>query len=318
MDRPSSRFLAQIAFVVIALAVTGWGCVNPIEKIATIFSGPKASTFKGVSAHDAAQKINLVPGSLIEMRQTFLGFGAKIAAALAGENKEGVRMIAVERFAPTNVADVSWKLSTKVEADASVKAREEARKQGKPEPEPIMVDKVGEGIMRGFNLKDGHSLYLPAFWPETPTGTSLGTTGIWLSDDQYQSLSRNRVATLDFGLLDADINGAVAKVAEFKDAFAKLEGQADAAARTDVFRLDGDKDAVEWPLKVNGQDVKVEAIKAHTWFGEIVVLNNRQDPLVLKATLNPLAGGAASAFTNLGALKALVGYEVTELKDVQE
>lgn len=319
MGKPASRFVAQVSFVLVALAVTGWGCVNPIGKLATVFSGPTTSTFKGVSAHDAAQKINLVPGSVIEMRQTFLGFGAKLAAALAGENKEDVRVIVVDRFAPMNVADASWKLSTKVEADSSVKAREDARKQGKTEPEPVMVDKASEGTIQGFNLKDGHSLYLPAFWPESATATSLGATGIWLSDDQFQSLSRNRVATLDFGLLDATFNNAVAKISDFKDAFAKLEGQADAVGnRTDVFKLDGDKDPVEWPLTVNGQDVKVEVLKAHTWFGEIVVLNNRQNPLVLKATLNPLTAGAADAFTNLGALKALVGYEVTELKDVQE
>lgn len=297
MRKDTVRFLAQASFVLAAFAVTGWGCAKPLQRVATQYAGPAASTLQGLSAHDAAQKINLVPGSIIEMRQTFLGFGAKLAAALAGENKEGVRVIVVSRFAPMNVADVEWKLSTKTETG---------------------VDKVGAGKMSGFNLADGHGLYLPALWPESPTGTALGTTGIWLSDDQYQSLERNRVATLDFGLLDAAVNQAIAKISGFKEAFAALKKQvAGVENRTDVFKLDGEKDLAEWPLKVNGQDVKVEVIKARTWFGEIVVLNNRQNPLVLKVTLNPAAGGG-EIFTKIAALRALAGYEITELKDVQE
>jgi hypothetical protein len=271
-----------------------------------------------VTPKQAAERINLVPGSVIELRSTFLGFGAKLAAALAGEKKEGTRVVVIDRFAPGQTAGLSWKLSTKVEAESSIKAREAARAEKKPEPEPIMVDQTVNGKLAGLNLKDASSLLLPAYWPEKDDATALGTSAIWLSDDTFQGLSRNRVATLSFGILDASLQGAVSKVTEFKDALAKLQGQVTKIEnRTDVFKLQGDADPVEWSLKVNGQDVKVEAIKARTWFGEIVVLNNRQNPLVLKATLNPAAAGITDLVTNFGALQALLGYEVTALSDVQ-
>ncbi|MBU2613667.1 hypothetical protein KJ925_04415 [Patescibacteria group bacterium] len=317
--RPNiTRLLAQSAFVLIALAVAGWGCIRPFDRLAE-YAGPKVSTFGDDSPAEVAQKINFVPGSIIETRQTFLGFGAKLAAALAGEGKEGARIIVVSRFAPMNVADVEWRLVTRVEAESSIAAREAAKKKNEPEPEPEMVDQVSQGGIGGFDLVDAHSLYLPAFWPEQGGAPSLGTSGIWLSDDVFQSLSRNRVATLDFGLLDATINGAIAKVAGFREAFAALQKQVtDVGDRTDVFKLDAEAELASWPLRVNGEDVDVEVIKARNWFGEIVVLNNRQNPLVLKATLNPVASGAGELFSGLGTLKALVGYEVTELRDVQE
>ncbi|MFH1077751.1 MAG: hypothetical protein V1745_00500 [Patescibacteria group bacterium] len=318
--RPNpTRLLAQSTFVLIAFAVAGWGCIRPFDRLAE-YAGPTTSTFGDESPAEVTKKINFVPGSVIEMRQTFLGFGAKLAAALAGEDKEGTRIIVLKRFAPMNIADVEWKLATMVESESSIAARAEARKQKKAEPEPVMVEQVSQGTISGFNLVDGHSLYLPAFWPEDKTtATALGTSGIWLSDDVFQSLSRNHIATLDFGMLDATINGTVAKLAGFREAFAALQGQVEkAGSRTDVFKLEGEAEVSEWPLKVNGKDVKVEVIKARTWFGDIVVLNNRQNPLVLKATLNPVASGTGDLFTGVGTLKALVGYEVTELIDVQE
>lgn len=311
---------SRIALGAIALSVAlfGFGCKNqPPGAPDQEPSGPQASTFENVSPKEAAERIDLVSGSTMELRSTFLGFGAKLAAALAGEKKEGTRVITIDRFAPGETANLTWKLSTKVEAASSVKAREDAKKAGKQEPEPVMVDQTETGQLLGINLKDASSLMLPAYWPETATGSAVGSSGIWLSDDAYQGLSRNRVATLSFGVLDASLQGDVKKSKDFADAFAKLQGQvAKVESRTDVFKLEGDKDPIEWTLKVNGKDVKVEAFKAHTWFGEIIVLANRQNPLILKATLNPAAEGLASLF-NLGALQALLGYEVTSLNDVQ-
>lgn len=310
----------SIAAVSLALSVSlfGFGCKNqPPGAPDQEPSGPKVSTFDNVSPKEAAGRINLVPGSTMEIRSTFLGFGAKLAAALAGDKKEGTRIVTIDRFAPGETANVSWKLSTKVEGTTSIKAREDAKKAGKPEPEPVMVDQTETGQLLGINLKNASTLMLPAYWPETATGSAFDSSGIWLSDDSYQGLARNRVATLNFGVLDSSLQGDVKKAKEFADALAKLQGQVTKIeARTDVSRLDGDKDPIEWPLKVNGKDIKVEAFKAHTWFGEIIVLENRQNPLILKATLNPAAEGLTNVL-NLGALQALLGYEVTSLSDVQ-
>lgn len=251
------------------------------------------------------------------MRQTFLGFGAKLADVLSGGSKEGVRTVVIERFAPMNSTDVSWQISTKVEAASSIKARDQARAAKKPEPEPVMVDQTTEGNLEGINLKDAYSLYLPAYWPAKEHAPSFGTSAIWLSDQAFQSLSRNRVASLNFGILDPSLMSSV-QTKEIKDALSKLKVQVTQLQHVDVVELKGDKDLISWPLKVNGKDIEVEAIKAHSWFGEIVVLNNPQNPLILKATLNPLAAGTGGIVSGLSLLQSFVGYEVTALDEVQE
>lgn len=305
-------------FATVMLAF-GAGCSVPTIKNPVAPAGPKTSALDGLSPEDAAKKVNFTPGSVIEMRQTFLGFGAKLAAALAGEKKEGTRVIVVSRFAPMETANVEWKLSTQVETDASKKARAAASAAGKPVPEPVMVEQASEGSVNGFDLRETHTLYLPALWPEKKDAPNFGTSGIWLSRDVYEGLARNRVATLDFGMLDPTLTSVVSKLTDFQKAFALLATKkAIVEDRTDVFRLDGDKDAIEWPLKVNGKDVKVAAIKAHTWFGEIIVLQNPQNPLILKATLNPATMSISDVLSGAGLLNALVGYEVTEIKDAQE
>jgi hypothetical protein len=301
----------------VSLSLLGAGCLSRITTPDQKPSGPQASEFENVTPAEASKRINLVHGSVIELRSTFLGFGAKLAAALAGEKKEGTRVIVIDRFAPGELAALEWKLSSKVEAESSIKAREAARKAKQPEPEPIMVDQTVLGRLIAINLKDAHALMLPAYWPEKADGSAQESSAIWLSKDVFDGLSRNRVATLDFGLLEPSFQGVVGTSADFKGTLATLQSQVKSISdRTDVFKLTGDADPIEWKLKVNGQDVTVEALKARTWFGEIVVLNNPQNPLILKATLNPAMASLANVL-NLSALQALFGYEVTALNDVQ-
>lgn len=312
-----SSSLFRVTAVALCVMLFGAGCFSRITAPDQKPSGPQAATFENVTPNEASNRIHFVPGSVIEIRSTFLGFGAKLAAALAGEKKEGTRVIVMDRFAPGELAALSWKLSTKVEAESSIKAREEARKQKKQEPEPIMVDQTVLGKLIAIDLKDAHTLMLPAYWPEKEDGSAQETSAIWLSSDVFAGLSRNRVSTLDMGVLDPALQGVVATAADFRETLGKLQGQVkNIEQRTDVFKLEGDAEAAEWTLRVNGQDVKVEVLKARTWFGEIVVLNNSQNPLILKVTLNPASAGIGNLL-NIGALQALFGYEVTALNDVQ-
>lgn len=314
-----TRMPRGAVLVALALTVFGAGCSASALKDQIIPAGPKASVLDGLAPDEAAKKVNVVPGSVIEIRQTFLGFGAKIAAVLAGDKKEGTRIIVVKRFAPMEIANVDWTLSTKIETDASKAAREEAAKAKKSIPEPILVDQVSKGSVNGFNLRDAHTLYFPALWPEKSDAPPLGTSGIWLSKDVYDGLSRNRVSTVDFGMLDPTLTGVVTRVVDFQKAIDLLKSKKEAVEnRTDVFRLDGDPETIAWPLKVNGADAKVAAIKAHTWFGEIIVLQNPQNPLILKATLNPATMSVSDVLSGAGLLNALIGYEVTEIRDAQE
>lgn len=252
------------------------------------------------------------------MRQTILGLGPTLAKLLPAAGQEAARLIVIDRFAPQNRANLSWQLTTKVEADSSKAARAEAQKTKKPIPEPVMVDRATNGQVEDFDLQHSHSLYLPAFWPEIPKASSLGRSGLWLSSDVYEDLARTRISTLDFGVLDPDLTKNIHPVQEYRNAILRLaQSVGKIENRVDVNRMQGEQDLVEWPLTINGEAVNVQAIRAKNWFGEIVVLNSKENPLVLKVSLSPEAVAAAELTPGKNFLSPLVEYQVTALSDVK-
>lgn len=307
-----SLFLAAIGLSAFLL---GGGCIKTGGGLLPAPpSGPKLSTFDGVDSQTAAKRINFVVGSIIEMKEKVRDF-----AADPQEVKDGVRTLTIERFAPGVIADLSWRLVTKVETEASKNARTAAEKAKTEAPEPSMVDRIVTGIVRNFNLNNSHLLYLPSYWPAKDDAPAFEAGGLWLSDDAFAGLSRNRVATLDFGILHPSITTATTLPAEIQKALEALKTEMmKIENRIDVYRLDGEQDLVEWPLSVNGEEIKVSVIKAHTWFGDLVVLNNAQNPLVLKFDLNPGATGETELFAGQNLLKDFVGYEITSIRDVWE
>ncbi|MEK7655886.1 MAG: hypothetical protein AAB386_04385 [Patescibacteria group bacterium] len=318
MNKRSHLFKSLFLFA--AILVAGAGCKQSKQEQPNLIVPPTSnvSMFEGLTSEQATARINFVPGSVIELRQTAFGFGAKLADFLAGDSKEGLRTIVIDRFAPREIANVSWQLKTKEETEESVKARKEAIAKKALPPEVAYDSKTYAGTLVGFNMKDGHSLYLPAFWPEKDNAGTFGSSGLWLSADVYDSLSRNRVGTLDFGLFDPALPMKFQSDPSLKGMFAELEKYVKTIQdRVDVNVLNGETELVDWSLRVNGEDIKVQVIKARNWFGEIVVLNNMQNPLVLKLTVNPIAAGVTDALKGTGTLTGLLGYEVTGLIDVQ-
>ncbi|MFA6099499.1 MAG: hypothetical protein WC750_01310 [Patescibacteria group bacterium] len=287
-----------LLLAVTALVVLGAGCSWIKDKAGNttiIPTGPKLADFKDAGPAVAAKKVNFVPGSQIEIRQTYLGVGAKEADAAAGDNKEGVRIITIERFAPMVYANLSWKLSRKIEAEM----------------------KTVKGNIKGFDLKSTHDIYLPAYWPSDDI-TGKSTSGIWLSEDAFTALVKSRMTSVAYGILNPDLYGAMGVAKDFADDIKSLQDVVNEAEKNDDLDLaKADADYTDWTLKINGQDVVVQVIKAHNWYGEMVVLNNPQNPLILKMTFNPLVSDAANLIKGGDFLSTLVGYEVTRLDNVQ-
>ncbi|MBU1032695.1 MAG: hypothetical protein ABII13_04575 [Patescibacteria group bacterium] len=284
--------LITIVFLAVAVAIIGAGCGKSPESVSRQEAvGPKVSTFQGLTPQEATERINLVPGSVMFMHHFFAGFGSDISQKIVDEKQEVVRTLVIERFAPNEVSSLTWKLTAKTDDTAG-------------------VSQTLSGNLDGNDLKKAYSLYLPAYWPEKEHAPSLGNSAIWLSRDVFEGLNRNRVSTLYLGVLDVTLQQRVAE-SDFKDYLIALErNMRDIENRTDVYLLEGERDLVEWPLKVNGEDIKVEVIKASTWFADLVILNNAQNPVVLKLSMNP---GIMDE-----SLKSLLDYEIFELKDVLE
>jgi hypothetical protein len=289
--------------IVAAVAFVGVGCRDVSTSVQSP-SGPKPATFENLSPQDAAKKVMFVGGNVILMKQGFGGIGGKLAQKLGFGGSEGIREIVVKSFAPAQRADIDWKLTTKVTPD--------------PKDPKDSGTRQTTGQILGGKLLSAHKLYLPGYWTEGEK-SALDTSIIWLSQDVYDDLSKNHVSTLDLGVIDETIAGSLAAAKDLQAALAKLTSAAEAVGvRKDVYLMEADMEPSTYTLKINGTDVKVQVITARSWFGEITVLDNKQNPLVLKVTLNPIALAALNSMAGSEFFRNGLGYEITELKDLVE
>lgn len=271
---------------------------------------------------EAANAIQFISGDTFEVRQTVLGFGAFLPDLL--NSLDGVRTVTVKRFAPMNSAEVEWSLTTTRETSASKKLRSDYEAELKrnprgigenvPTPPTVATEKfTATGTVYGINLAAPHAALLPTYWLEGKHDVHGERSAIWLSDDAFQELVRTRRTILNLGLFDESLNEAVKSVGELKDAVSRLRQQAsEEGARQDLTELEADGEFIEWPLDINGERRMVSAIRAKNWFGEVIILNNRQNPMILKVTLNPVTIGVEAA--NSGAIDKLFGYEVRNVR----
>lgn len=318
------RIKISIFIAVLGVIALGAGCNWGNKVISNITgtgqpAGPRLAEFDGLAPAEASKKINFVPGSQIEMRQTYMGLGAKLADKLSGDSKDGVRIITLERFAPMQYANLKWKLSRSVETVASIRARQAYERNGSrgTPPQTATEMQTVNGGLQNIDFTSTHKLYPPAYWP-TENIPAKSTSGIWVSNEVYEQLVRTKNATIYFGITDEFLFGALKTAKQFSNAIDALKGETKKVeGKTDVDLTQAEAELAEWPLSVNGKDIKVQVIKARNWFGEIVVLNNPQNPLILKMTFNPVTKGLINVISGDGFLPSLLGYEVTRLDNVQ-
>lgn len=309
--------------VIGGLFFSGVGCVRPVATEMPTQPEPSANTIGDVSAKEAAGRIVFSAGDSFEVRQTFFGFGSFLPD-ITGSTK-GVRYVTVTRFAPKETAAVKWMTVEEHESDESKKARVAydetvskrtyaiGEKMPVP-PEPQIEKQTTEGSVTDINLANAHALFPPVYWSPGDVIVKNEKSAIWLSDDTFQELVQTRQTVLNFGVLDETANKISKNIGQLRAAYDRLRKQANAEGKDkDLTLLKADADFVNWTLKVNGAETTVSAIRAKNWFGEITVLNNRQNPLVLKLTLNPLLAGA-SIFNKQEGWSHIFGFEATNIK----
>lgn len=318
-----SRFLVPL---LLASSLIGAGCDWSSLPVVSRFAPASTSTVDfGATSLEAANAIQFLPGDTFEVRQTVFGFGAFLPDLLG--SKDGVRMVTVTRFAPMNFANFSWNVTSEKETDASKKAREAYERDLKENPRgigegvtappvPQMERVTVSGTVMNVSLKTPHSAYLPAYWSEGTNDLMNEKSGIWLSEDAFRELVRTRFTILNLGVFDAEANQAAKNVSELKTALDKLRKQANEDGKfKDLTLLEAEPDFIDYPIKVNGRTVTVSAIKAKNWFGEVIVLNNIQNPMILKVTMNPLSATASDALGgNIALIDKLYGYEISNIE----
>jgi len=310
----------------VLIALLGAGCDWRSLPLAERFAPASTSTISfGDTPIDAAKAVQFLPGDTFEVRQTVFGFGAFLPDLLG--TKDGVRMVTVTRFAPANFANFSWTVTSEKETEASMKARQAYEKdllenprgigeQIATAPVPQMQSVTASGTVTDVSLKTPHSAYLPAYWSSGSNNLMNEKSGIWLSEDAFLELVRTRYTILNLGIFDSEANQAARNITDLKAALDRLRKQANVDGKfKDLTLLEAEPDFIEFPLQVNGRTVTVSAIKAKNWFGEIIVLNSAQNPMILKVTMNPLASGASDAIGgNIALLDKLYGYEISNVQ----
>jgi hypothetical protein len=317
------RFRTWMLVPLVLLAAGGFGCGSwSLPNL----PASSSSTDAGSATSTAVQQANAIqflPGDSFEVRQTVLGFGAFLPDLL--KTDDGVRMVTIQRFAPTHLAELNWQVTATTETDASKRARADYEANLKAHPVPIgqplppppnveMAQQTTTGTLLGINLRASHSAYLPLYWKQGKDDIVGEKTGVWMGDDAFMELVNTRQTILNLGIFDDAVNSAAKNISGLKDAYAAMREQANQDAKfSDLTLLQADPEFIEWPISVNGVTENVSAIKAHNWFGEVIVLNNRQNPLILKVTLNPTTSLASALGTGTSLVQNLFGYEVKNI-----
>ncbi len=304
----------------VGVVLLGAGCASGNETGSGTLTD---AMFVGLDPKAAALKVQFQSGDGFELQQTFFGIGSFLATLK--NSAEGQRVITIQGYQPQRSADIRWSAEVERETEASKKAREVYEKDLRehpravgevtPTPPVAVIEKiVASGTVSEIDLRDSHKLFPPAYWPEQIFPLHHEKGALWLSSDAFQELLKTRKTSLSFGLFDETAAEALKRVRDLQDLVSRLQRQAvDEEKRLDPFLLEADSDFVDWTIKVNGRPVQISAMRARNWFGEVVILNNPQNPLILKLTINPLLAGADGANQGWDRLKNLFGYEVVRV-----
>lgn len=293
----STSVSLRIVCGALLLTLVGAGCARSSSTANGDPSPSSQSTttsspvFEQLAPADAARQLNLVVGNAILLHQSFSG-GAQSLVSKWGWGKEADYTVIVKKFAPGYFADVAWsrKMMVPRPANHPGSAKE--------------IERQLTGTVTGGVLQTSHDLYLPTLWNEGDH-PAFGSSLLWLSTEEYENFAKTNVSTFRFGFFEKNLTSAVKPNAEFQKLLTELDAETKKPGVKDVALTMAELPS-EWPLKINGKDVRVEVRKAKNWFGEIVFLNNPQNPLVLQVTLDKKLLG--------GKLDGLFDYTVTEIR----
>lgn len=248
------------------------------------------------------------------------GFDISQSAFALGLGVSATKHVTVEEHQSGKFAVLSWTMDVSRETAVSKTARDYAMThapvgESAVIPEPVYEKVALKGVIRTDALENAERLLLPSYWPEGEYDVShTGNSVIWLSDQQYAELVNTRASHIQLGLFDSTLKDALDFTESAKSALDRLQGKIAAAptSNKDFTKLTAKGDWGSYPLKVNGEDVRVKTIEASNAFANYTILANAENPVILKISILPWALGP-SLFTSLNELKDELGYSITSV-----
>ena len=157
-----------------------------------------------------------------------------------------------------------------------------------------------------------HAMLLPAFWQPGAT-TAEGNGGLWLSRAAYGELNAKGETEWRLGLADNALSTLSSAFKTFNAVSAGLFGSATAAPELSPFTVKKTGEVDAFPLMLDGRVELVRAVTASSWFADFVILDNPDDPLILKVSVNPAASPALRALEPAKVRWDELGYEITSV-----
>jgi len=263
-----------------------------------------------------AESADLSAGSSFTIRQTVFGLGGVFAKTMTGNNLSEYQ-VSVYSFVPADLVAFSWFSTSEQETKTSIAARETYKTTNHPvgdtstAPEAIYETINKTGSYDSSALDNAINVLLPAYWVEGEQSFEDNSI-IWLSKQQYDNLVNTKNALMSLGLFDEKISSFLEKSDKVQNALSILQKKAEEVSQSeDIYKLSAEGDWQTYSLVIDGTKQTVRTIRASNWFGSYVILANPDNPLILKATLNPFALGSFDLFSPLS---SFLGYEVTEIK----
>jgi hypothetical protein len=304
------KTITGLAVLCVALIALGAGCAK--KDTVSGDEGLDVEALAELTPEEATDVLTFKPGSsfLVTQRAT-LHEGRLVLE----DESLNTHTVTITSFSEAAGTAASWMQVQRVPTQASLEARaayaSEEHEEGEEPPEIAFEDVRDEGTLQGIERGTSHELTLPANWAAGET--RVPSSAVWLSKDAYLELSRERASAVYVKAIEAanlatkgneELQGVVNDLREHvRDISDEVE--------TDLMKAEGN--VVEVPLTVNGKAIRVQAIQTRNWFGEMLVLNNPENPLVLKFDFNPGMEGIEAGSEAMNLIKGILSYEIPEV-----
>ena len=123
-----------------------------------------------------------------------------------------------------------------------------------------------------------------------------------------------RSTDLNLGLFDDDLSSTLA----IRDQITGLlnwikQKTVETASQKDLLRVQSRKSWGNYSLMVDCVATTVRTIEAGNTFGHYTILANRDNPVILKLSLNPISFGSINPFSMNALTQGFVGYRITSI-----
>ncbi len=154
------------------------------------------------------------------------------------------------------------------------------------------------------------AMLLPVFWQEGDVKASRNG-GLWLSRAAYDDLAAGRDIEWKVGLADNALSSASTAVKTFNALSFRIFGSATAVPELSPFTVKKTGRSDAYPLTVDGKIVLLKVVQASGWFADLVILDDPENPLILKVAVHPVAEPALKALESARIPWDGLGYEIT-------